>query len=97
MIVMKTKSFALALTAAALAFTFVPSQAQAGGRRDCDRNDYRRDNGYNNYGRGYRGVSWNNDCYAPVYRPVRVVRRAPVYVPAPAFQISFGFGGGGCR
>lgn len=90
---MKTKSFLLALSAVALGFLFLPSEAQAGGR-----------GGYYGGGCGYRYNTYRAGCYTPVVvRPVRVVRPYRVagpgiYIGAPGIRIGIGFGGGGyCR
>ncbi len=91
---MKTRSLIVSLAAIVGAFALFTTSAEAGDGRKRHRQ-------HQNYQRGGAELGY----YRPVrhFRPVRYHRpmrfaRAPVYVPLPAFQIGFAFGGAGhCR
>lgn len=79
---MKTKSLLIAAATLVSGVLLMPSDAQAGGRRDY---------GYTTYRSGcYAPVIVRP---VKVVRPVRVVRAPVVCLPAPAIRVSFGFGG----
>lgn len=94
---MKARSFGIWVATIVGAFALFATSAEAGGRKH-HRHNYYNDNCY----RGGGGYGYYQPRYRNYYRPVRYYQ--PVrYVPAPvfygpAFQIGFGFGGGGyCR
>ena len=90
---MRAHSLALLVAAVTGASALFATPAEAGGRRH---HNYYNNNCYN--GRGYGGgYGYYQPCYREYYRPVRYYRPV-LYLPAPVFQIGFGFGGNGyCR
>ena len=96
---MRAHSLAILVAAVVGGFTLFATPAEAGGRRHY--NYYNNDCYRGGYGGGYRGgYGGGYGYYQPRYREDYRPRyyRPVLYVPAPIFQIGFGFGGNGyCR